>query len=202
MHNMLTIVWSFVIAGVIGLVLYNSSAKNQDVALRATMQRAAQTALIDVFEMIEHDVKNIGSGETDPRSAIQYLPKKIGADSVFSFRTRTVYGDTAKQLVEYRWFVSDTVYAHRVGKPSLEVETYSMERRVDGVLRGRSDGTITSLNIVLRDGDNQAVSDPRDAELVFVELKGVSRFGAEATPDGDIVQSRWRSTFRPLNLSN
>lgn len=204
MYTWIEYIAATVIAGVLALLLFNIQAQSQQTAIDSTQYRVAKTSVMDLIQMVEQDLKNLGSQHPSSSTSTAVHPLPGGAtfgilgapDTTSSPRTFQFYAQAtrgaAPSLVRYEWGEDGTVtLSNGTTKP-----TYRVRRYVDGTLDGQSFDTVTRFRIWLLETDGNAITNIGETRQVFAEIRSVSPLGKGDT----IEETRWSSVFRPLAL--
>jgi hypothetical protein len=178
--------------------------RSQDASLDSTQYRAVKTIAVDVVEMIETDMTNLGSQHPGALGGNLYtlpggmpfglvtVPDTTGPVRTFRFFAQTQRG-APPSIVRYRWSPVDSVtLSSGVTRP-----IFDFIRTVDGAEDGRSTGILTHLSFNLLEAPGNSITNVENTRQIFVELRAVPPFGEGRT----IEETRWTSTFRPLALS-
>jgi limonene-1,2-epoxide hydrolase len=181
-----------IVSAIVILIIATTQLRSRDASIDATQYAAAKTRVMAIAEAIERDFSNLGSGVDSVKYAI------IGFDTVsspmfFEFVGQTVQGDPTPRTIRYQWQQSGYAQlANAVTRP-----TYTIERRINGVVSGTSMDTITGFEVDLMTADSNAVvTNYADTRIVGVLLTAVSPVGVSK----EIEQTRWRRVFRPVNM--
>ena len=225
MQEMIALVASVIIAGVLLLALFVSQWRIQHTSIDATQYSAAKQGMLDLADTLEEDLSNLGAGipqaTMTTTSAIQAFdttggtrefrfysrPRSLVADTLANFGANPRTANTA-HLISYQWAATgETV---RVFRPAtntfVSVPTYRITRRVNGSAAGESLDTITRIRFDLFDASGTPTGAGTGVRTLVVSLRAVSPLGGggadvefeDASPH--ISETRWHKRFRPANL--
>jgi len=153
-----------------------------------TRYYSAKTHLLQVKEMIEHDLANVGAGVAmnDP----VFITKD---DETLEFMALVYSEDENPSKITYLRVATEVVEI-----AGEDVQFYEIHRLVDDVLTGRGPATMREFEIELWDSNRQETTDFNAVETIHVEFVIAPPLGG----DDGLHVARWSHTFRPANLSN
>ncbi|MDX1740687.1 MAG: hypothetical protein R3178_05305, partial [Rhodothermales bacterium] len=188
MQFLLDHIAAVVITGFIILIIGAVSFRGQTASIDSTQYFAQKRMLLDLVQMAERDFTNIGSGGTPPGTAIISFDTS-GTVKEFTFRARPDsiavpnFILTPPSTIAYEW--------QEVGTLNLttgSAKAYTVERKVDGVVAGRSTGYITSFDIDFFAAGGTSVAATADSmRVIRLDVTAVSPLGR----GNNIEQSRW-----------
>ncbi|PEN11380.1 hypothetical protein CRI94_15185 [Longibacter salinarum] len=193
-----------VIAAFIAVTLFSVQMRSQEVSMDATQYRAARTTAADIIEMIESDLKNMGSQHPGTSSSGLYsfpggatfgiiaAPDTASTTRTFRFYAQQERG-TAPRTIQYQWTEVDSVTL----STGARLPVYDFTRTVDGVVDGRSTGILTRLTFNLLESPGNAITNLENTRQIFVEMRAITPLGEART----IKETRWTSTIRPAALT-
>lgn len=193
-----------VIASFIAVTLFTVQLRSQDVSIESTQFRAMKTSVLTAIQMIEADMKNLGSRHPG-NSSIATFALPAGAtfgirdrpDTTSTIRSFEFYGQPAHtqppSLIRYEW--------EAVGAQTLpngdSVDVYHFRRFVDGRPDGEVQSALTHLSFTLLEDAGNTITDLENTRQIYVELRAVSPFG----PGRTIQETHWSTVFRPRGLA-
>lgn len=193
-----------VIASFIAVTLFTVQLRSQDVSMESTQFRAMKTSVLNAIQIIEADMKNLGSRHPG-NSSISTFALPAGAafgirnppDTTSALRTFEFYGQPAHtqppSLIRYEW--------EAVGAQTLpngdSVDVYNFRRFVDGRPDGEVRDALTHLSFTLLEDAGNTITDLENTRQIYVELRAVSPFG----PGRTIQETHWSTVFRPRGLA-
>jgi hypothetical protein len=193
MNQLVGIVVSVVVAGVIILIIGRMTLQGQERSVNATQQRAIRTSESNLVGMVEFDLQNIGSNhpayELPPDSAITEFDT-LGTDRAFSYIGQTQRG-MPPDIVRYTWTVSGTKTIKRG-----TVDLYDVKRWINGQLTGTSSGAVTRFSIGMLDSGG-APATRADARQIQIGVSMVSGLGESSM----LGETHWDSIVRPTALA-
>ena len=153
-----------------------------------TRYYSAKTHLLQVTEMLEHDLANVGAGVAmnDP----VFLTKD---EETVEFMALVDPEDENPSQITYLRVATEVVEI-----AGEAVQLYEIHRLVDDVLTGRGPATMREFEIALWDSNRQETADFNAVETIHVEFVIAPPLGG----DDGLQAARWTRTFRPANLSN
>ena len=195
---------AFAVASFVAVTLFTVQFRSQEVSIDSTQYRSVKTAAVNVIEMIESDMKNLG-GQHPSNSAlttfglpggaafgIQSAPDTTNVPHTFRFYAPRQRG-AAPSVIRYEWAVEDSIQL----SDGTQRPLYTFRRIVDGSVDGESNGILTKLTFNLLESPGNAITNLDQTEQVFVEVRAISPLGRSRT----VGETRWSSTFRPRALT-
>lgn len=193
-----------VIASFIAVTLFTVQLRSQDVSLESTQFRAMKTSVLTAIQIIEADMKNLGSRHPG-NFAISTFTLPAGAafgirnrpDTTSTLRSFEFYGQPAHtqppSLIRYEW--------EPIGTQTLPdgdaVDVYHFRRFVDGRPSGEVREALTHLSFTLLEDAGNTITGLENTRQIYVELRAISPFG----PGRTIQETRWSTVFRPPGLA-
>ena len=185
------------VGGVVLLILGAMTLSGQEAQIDGARFYASRVHASQLTQILERDMRNIGMGVDTSQAKIIAFQWDKGAKA---FEFRTVVDTTASaptrqvkyELIKTKLLVSnkDSVQCYQLNRYTFSGGAYQPD--------GQSIDTITDLDIELIDESGLAVSsDLKKTRFINVSLAAVSPLGEDAA----IGRFRWRTRFRPINLS-
>jgi len=192
-----------VIASFVAITLFSVQLRSQDVSYDSTQYRAMKTTVLNAIQMLEADMKNIGSRHPGSASASTFLlpagatfgirdrPDTTGTPRSFEFYAQPAPGQPPS-LIRYEWEPVGTV-----SLASDTVDVYNFRRLVDGRPDGEVRDALTHLSFTLLEEAGNTITDVENTRQIYVELGAISPLG----PGRTIEETRWSTVFRPPGLA-
>ena len=192
---------STIVGGVVLLVLIVTTARNQDAQVDAIRYYSGRLNMVQLTEMLERDLRNLGSGV--PPGIDEIIAYDWSASTPYiEFYTQedTIAGLPARR-VRYELQKTRVMYSQESGRVD-SVQCYELIRRkwVAGsfVDDGRSMDTLTDISIDLLDVALQPITSNFDqTRFIQVDLEAIPPLGQERS----LKRFRWRNRYHPINLS-
>ena len=185
------LIYDHLIASILGVavffILVAVQVRGGETARDQTRYYSAKTHLLQVTQMLEHDLTNVGAGVAaeDP----VFLTKD---EDTLEFMALVDSEDEAPSKITYLRIPTEVV---EIGGEAVQL--YEIHRLVDDVLTGRGPATMRAFEIALWDSNRQETTDFNAVETIHVEFVIASPLGG----DDGLHAARWNRTFRPANLS-
>lgn len=217
------------IGGMILLILAVIGWRGQHHSTSATQYTAAKGGILDIVQVLEEDLSNMGAGLTNntihspspPYAGAFYTDEGAPFDTTSATRIIRfcTWTDRATPLpdptmdtcvrVRYEWSQTGTVQIKTPAGPYATVPAYKIERFVNGTKNGESADVYTQVQFDLFDENDTPTGDPAAARAVLVSLRAVSPLGGGEGYNSDedpalryqVDQTRWSRMIRPLNLA-
>ena len=167
-------------------VLVTIQVRSGEITQDQTRYYSAKTHLLQVKEMIEHDLANLGAGVAmnDP----VFLTKD---DETLEFMALVEPEDATPSKITYLRVATEVVEI-----AGEEVQLYKIQRLIDDVLTGEGPATMRAFEVELRDSNREETTDFNAVETIHIEFVIAPPLGG----DDGLHAARWNRTFRPANL--
>jgi len=198
MHLIFDHLIGIVVGAVVIFLMMGLYARTQDENIDALGSEASRARLLDLAHVLERDLRNTGSGATQPAivSWSGGTPTEGAPVTVLEFFTRVDTSATATVgRVRYELAVAGAAEVDGTEVPLYELRRLG-EAGGEYVRLSASSPTLTEFSLTMLDAGGAPTPDPAQARTFAVSVVNLSPFGADKlTKD-----SRWSTVIRPLNL--
>lgn len=191
---------AIIVSAVLVFILAWVMFQMQETNMETTLHRQKQTQALDLIEMLERDLRNVGSGvDLTDDMILAYQWDEDNRYLEFLSISDTSEAATVEQI-RYELESSDSLMVVDQGV-SQRVPAYTLHRKVFSggsyITTGSSQPMITELSVSLLDADSTPVTVALNAtRIIEVQLKVASNLDT----DEGMPVTVWETRFRPVSL--
>ncbi|HEY5564003.1 MAG TPA: hypothetical protein VIL33_00340 [Rhodothermia bacterium] len=193
---------------VVILLMASLLLRGQETSVDTTQVLRAKNHLFSAIQNIELDFRNLGGGKNDvstifPVSPIDTLTCKFapGFDCRFTFYGRDDSTSADSSLIQYFWQQSgsETIDTDLSGgiDDLVDTQMYTVRRVVDGQQRFAID-RVSRFRLSVFDESGSVATNPLSIRQIEIDLRVLV---PTTQADEALEEVRWRSVFRPVNLT-
>ena len=210
MQQMIYYAVATLIGFVVILLMASLLLRGQETSVDTTQVLRAKNYLFSAIQNIELDFRNLGGGKEDVTTIFPDLPPPIdtlsctllpGVPCWFTFYGRVDSTMADSSLIRYEWEQSgsEIIDTDLSGGTDdlVNTKTYTVTRLVDGQQRFAID-RVSRFNIRVFDADGVPVFNKLNIRQIEVDLRVLV---PTTQKDEALEEVRWRSVFRPVNLT-
>lgn len=185
MSTTIDLIGSFIIGGLLLLVVLMAQGNLAQNSYERTMDLIAQENMATLVEIFQHDVRKMGFGVPDSVEAV------VAADSTSVIFLADLDANGSVDTVAYS--VSDTSAASATENPRDRL----FFRRVNGGPSGGITMGVTDFHLTYLDSSGSVTTTPAQIRAVDIEISVESLYPY----DHRYATATWEGTIRPRNLN-